>query len=72
MYRPIALLAFAVFWWLLHTYGVIMIAVAMFGKTIIVVDPMSSFWGVDWFIEHPLTSLAGICWFIALPLVTLL
>ena len=60
---------FAAFWWLLHAYAVAMMAIAMLGKTNLVVDPMVSLWGIGWFGVHPLATLSGIGWFVALPLV---
>lgn len=72
IWKPIALRAFAAFWWLLHAYAVTMIAIAILGKTMLVDAPVASPWGVDWFIAHPAATLSGIGWFIALPLVILL
>ena len=64
--------AFAIFWWLLHAYAVIMMAIAMFGKTMLLEAPVGSLWGIGWLVAHPVATLSGIGWFIALPLVTLL
>jgi hypothetical protein len=39
----IACRAFAVFWWLLHAYAVIVMAIAMFEKTMLLDAPLAGY-----------------------------